>query len=82
MLTIFYMQAYVHSFIPQRRSGTFSASFSISEYSAAHCIRFGFTLLEFVLDLHFTKSVRYEALTAVLVKSEVFSGVMLCRVNS
>jgi len=47
-----------------------------------HCIRFGFALLEFVLDLHYMKSVRSEVLTAVLLKSEVLSGVMLCRANS
>jgi hypothetical protein len=82
MLTIFCMQSYVHSCIPQRRSATSSASFSASECSALHCIRFGFTLLKFVLDLHFMKSVRSEVLTAVLVKSEAFRGIMLCHVNS
>ena len=76
------MQAYVHSCIPQRRSGTSSASFSVSDCSAVHCIRFGFALLEFVLDLHLIKSVRSEVLPAMLVKCDVFRGVMLCRVNS
>lgn len=47
-----------------------------------HWIRFSFALLEFGLDLHFIKSVRFEVLTAVLVKSEVLSGVMQCRANS
>lgn len=47
-----------------------------------HCIRFGFALLEFVLDLQFMKSVRFEVLTAVLLKNEVLGGVMLCRANS
>jgi hypothetical protein len=68
--------------MPQRRSGTSSVSFSISECSAVRCIRFGVAMFEFVLDLHFMKSVRFEILTAALMKSEVFRGVTLWRVNS